>query len=190
MEGLFGTTVGGGSEYHFRWVAHWHNYQLSGQVRCDAIQTGEAHDPGVREDGGITISRRPNRRPSSEKAPGPSNASATAVIVIANATSLASCKAQEGAGNQENAIPRKQIPTSNPAIGVRNPAARAVPLMIKTSPRNHFSENDVNGPERQEIPPAAAKRPTAVRKSRRPMPGLPPGNVEYSLCSANLPGAP
>src|SRR5216683_1099618 len=82
--------------------------------------TAAPHVSGLRDGGGMTISRRPNRRPSREKAPGPSSASATAAIII---------------------------------------------------------------------PAAAAERPTAARNSSRPTPGLPPGNVEYSLCSANLPGA-
>ena len=137
----------------------------------------------------MTISRRPNRRPSREKAPGPSSASATAAIIIPAANSLTSCKAHEGVGNQESAIPRKQNPTSSTAIGVRNPAVSTVPLTIKTRPSSHFSKDELNGPERQKIPPAAAERPTAARNSSRPTPGLPPGNVEYSLCSANLPGA-
>ena len=137
----------------------------------------------------MRISRRPNRRPSREKAPGPSNASATAAIVIPEATSLTSCKAHQGVGNQESAIPRKQNPISSTAIGVRNPAVRAVPLMIKTRPSSHFSKDELNGPATQKIPAAAAERPTATRNNSRPTPGLPPGNVEYSLCRANLPGA-
>jgi hypothetical protein len=147
------------------------------------------HVSGLRDEGGMTISRRPNRRPSREKAPGPSNASATAAIVIPEATSLTSCKDQEGVGNQESAKPRKQSPTSSTAIGVRNPTVRAAPLVIKTTPSSHFSKDEWNGPATQKIPAAAAERPTAARNNSRPTPGLPPGNVEYSLCRANLPGA-
>jgi hypothetical protein len=151
--------------------------------------TAAPHVSGLRDGGGMTISRRPNSRPSREKAPGPSRASATAAIIIPAANSLTSCKAPEGVANQESAMPRKQNPTSSTAIGVRNPAVSALPLTINTRPSSHFSKDELNGPERQEIPPAAAERPTAARNNSSPRPGLPPGNVEYSLCSANLPGA-
>jgi hypothetical protein len=49
-----------------------------------------------------------------------------------------------------------------------------------------LSKEVADGPERYRIPAAAAAKPTAARKSNKPMPGLPPGNVEYSLCSAYL----
>ena len=136
------------------------------------------------------MSRRPNKRPSQEKAPGPSNASATAEMTIPNATSLTSCTNRADAGNHERAIPRKQIPISSPAIGVRNPAVNNTPPMIRTTPSIRSSEEEPDGPEKYNTPAAAAARPTATRNSNSPMPGLPPGKVEYSLCSANLPDAP
>jgi hypothetical protein len=103
--------------------------------------------------------------------------------------SLTSFRNQAGAGNHERAIPRKQIPISSPAIGARNPALSNVPLMVKSRPSIHFPEEDPDGPEKYNTPPVAAARPTATRNSNSPMPGLPPGKVEYSLCSANLPDA-
>jgi hypothetical protein len=149
-------------------------------------RTRRSHDSGGRGDGGITISRRPNNRPSSEKAPGPSNAIATAVMIIPNATSLASCKPQEGSGNHEKAIPRKHIPTTSPTYGVRNPIPRAAPQIVSVKPANHLSKEGLDVPERYRTPTAVAASPTATRNSSKPMPGLPPGNVEYNLCSADL----
>jgi len=181
--------MGCAQEYHFRSMRTGiiDSFFPSSSTKSRSKQA--PHVSGLRDEGGMTISRRPNSRPSKEKAPGPSNASATAVIIIPEAISLTPCKVQEGVGNQESAMPRKQNPTSRAAIGVRNPAVRAVPLMIKTRPSSNFSEDELKGPERQKIPPAAAERPTAARRNSKPTPGLPPGNVEYNLCSANLPGA-
>jgi hypothetical protein len=114
----------------------------------NSTRTVGSYDSGGRDEGGITISRRPNKRPSREKAPGPTNAIAAAVMVTPKATSLVSCKHQEAAGNHEKAIPRKHSPTKSPANGVRSPAARAAPLVIKTKPSNHLLEEGLDGPER------------------------------------------
>lgn len=106
------------------------------------------HDSGGRDKGGITISRRPNKQPSREKAPGPSKASAAAVMIMPKAANLASYKPQEGAGNQERAIPREHSPTKSPANGVKNPAAMAAPLVTKTKPSSHLPEDGLDGPKR------------------------------------------
>jgi hypothetical protein len=134
----------------------------------------------------MTISRRPNKRPSRENAPGPSSAIATAVIIMPKDTSLASCKPQEGRGNHEKAIPRKHSPTSNPAYGVRNPIASAAPPIVNAKPANHLSKEGFDVPERYITPTVVAARPTVARSNNKPTPGLPPGNVEYNLCSAYL----
>ena len=181
---------GGDSEYHFRLVETSFSKQISGLNLRISSRIAGSHDSGGRDEGGITISRRPNSRPSREKAPGPSNAIATVVMIIPKATSLPSCKPQEGAGNHERAIPRKHNPAKSPAYGVRNPIARAAPPIVNAKPTNHFSKEGLDGPERYRTPTAAAARPTATRNSNKPMPGLPPGNVEYNLCSAYLPCAP
>jgi hypothetical protein len=69
-------------------------------------------------------------------------------MIIPKATSLSSCKPQAGAGNHESAIPRKHSPTKSPANGVRNPAARAVPLPIKANPNNHLLKEGLDEPDR------------------------------------------
>src|SRR5258707_7744932 len=105
--------MGCASEYHFR---RMRTGIIDSFFLPNSMPSGSKeapHDSGLRDEGGMTISRRPNRRPSTEKAPGPSNASATAATVIPEATSLTSCKAHQGVGNQESAIPRKQNPASS-----------------------------------------------------------------------------
>jgi hypothetical protein len=145
---VFGYHTGGDSVYHFRAGVASIRQISAGPTPTNSVQSVERHDSGGRDEGGITISRRPNKRPSREKAPGPSNARATAVIIIPKATSLASCMLQGDAGNHERAIPRKHSPTRSPANGVKNPAARAAPLDIKTKPSNHLAEDGLAEPER------------------------------------------
>ena len=70
---------------------------------------------------GITISRRPYRRPSSENAPGPRQTRAAAMTVARAPVDLASNKFRLGDGNHENALPRLISPASAPANGVRYP---------------------------------------------------------------------
>ena len=190
MEWFFGTTLGVTRYTTFVCL----RFPLTLQTMYGSLrqagkqhQTARTHASGGRDEGGITISRRPNKRPSSEKAPGPSSAIENPVITIPNATSLVSCKLRVGTGNHERAIPRKHSPTSIAAGGVRNPAAKAAPLVISAKPSTQVPAEGVDAPERQKIPSAPAAMPTAARNSNRPMPGWPPGNVEYSLCSAGLP---
>ena len=189
MEWFLCTTLGGDSGYHFRLVKASSYKQTCGSNLGISPRIAGRHDSGGREEGGITISRRPNKRPSRENAPGPSNAITTAVMIIPKATSLASCKPQEGAGNHEKAIPRKNIPTKRPTHGVRIPIAKAAPLVVKIRPITHLSKEVLDGPQRYKTPTAVAASPTAARNSNNPRPGLPPGNVEYNLCSAYLPCA-
>ena len=62
------------------------------------------------------ISRRPNRRASSENAPGPRQMRATAITVAKAAVSLASnnSRVRDG-GNQENTLPTQNNPARTPA---------------------------------------------------------------------------
>jgi hypothetical protein len=147
------------------------------------------HDSGGRMEGGITISRRPNNRPSKENAPGPSRLIAMAQTIIAPATVLVSCRLHPGAGNQEAAMPAKQTATKTAAAGVRSPTASATPLTSRTPPSNQLSARATDTIANVKTPAAAAVKPRAVRSSKSPKPGRPPGKVENSLCSAYLPGA-
>ena len=132
-----------------------YHFQLARKARSETglsltnrTQSVESYDSGGRDEGGITISRRPNNRPSREKAPGPSNASAIAVMIIPKATIRASCMPQDEVGNDEREMPRKHRPTRSPANGVKNPAARDAPLVIKTRLSSHLLEEGSEGPER------------------------------------------
>jgi hypothetical protein len=145
---VFGYHSWGDWEYHFRLVVRQFSYEISGESLGNFARPTQSHGSGGRDEGGITISRRPNKRPSSEKAPGPSNASAAAVIIIPNANCLASYKPREGAGNHKRMIPRKHNPTRSAAYGVTNPATRAAPLVINTDPSSQFVEEELGGPER------------------------------------------
>lgn len=134
--------------YHFRLAGRTLKKDGSKSRRTGSIPFAGDYDSGGREEGGITISRRPNKRPSREYAPGPSNASAIAVMIIPKATIRASCMPQDEAGNDEREMPRKHRPTRSPANGVKNPAARDAPLVIKTRLSSHLLEEGSEGPER------------------------------------------
>src|SRR5262249_47305151 len=125
----------------------------------------------------------PNRRPSIEKAPGPSKASATALATTAGARILASCKPVDGAGNQEKEIPKKQTPTEIPAYGVISPPNSSAPLAIRTIAKHQVAREELDGLEKYRIPWPVAARLTDARSNKSPKPGRPPGKVEKSLCS-------
>jgi hypothetical protein len=82
---------------------------------------------GPREDGGITISRRPNRRASSEYAPGPNKTIAVAMTIVSKDASLPSNRFPGVMGTHESAIARLTTATEIPTTGVRNPIRRQVP---------------------------------------------------------------
>jgi hypothetical protein len=130
----------------------------------------------------MTISRRPNKYPSRENAPGPSKTIPTAVSAITKAASLAPSKANGGAGNQENVIPKTHSPTIKLANGVINPITKATPPPTKVKATVHTARVRSIRPDRYRAPKVVAIPPTAARSSNSPMPGLPPGKVENSLC--------
>lgn len=149
-------------------------------------EIGSSQGSGERVEGGITISRRPNKRPSIENAPGPSRAIEIHVTINPKPMNLVSCEVQEAGGNQEKAIPKKHRDSNSPASGVRKPINKAAPPMIRAKPRSQRPEKRLGPPERKRIPSALAATATTVRSSKRPTPGLPAGKVENSLCSASL----
>ena len=83
------------------------------------------------------ISRRPNRRASMEKAPGPRNTIATVMIPAKISDSLASSKLDAGGGRTESAQPNAPSATMTPATGVRNPASNDPPAASPSRP-NHI----------------------------------------------------
>jgi hypothetical protein len=84
----------------------------------------------------MTISRRPKRRASSDKPPGPSNAIAAAMTIISKDTSLPSNRFPVGGGSHEIALPAMAIPIKTLTAGVRNPITRHAPLMTSSRQEN------------------------------------------------------
>lgn len=126
------------------------------------------------------ISRRPNRRASSESAPGPSNTRAAAINPTRAADNFASNKSGRQAGIHVSAMPALPNPVRAAATGVRMPISSAAPLTAITRPRAQAIKVEW----RSKQPPCRiAANPAATRKSSRPAPGFPPGNVENALCS-------
>lgn len=144
-------------------------------------QTGGFHRSS--ENGGITISRRPNKCPSRENAPGPSKAIANAMIASGTAT----IKVRGGEGIQENNIPNTHKPTTELTTGVMNPIIKPTPLASIIDAAIHTI--GVRPVEDVSCKAASSKAmpPRATRSSSSPMPGPPLGKVENSLCSGILP---
>lgn len=87
--------------------------------------------------GGMRISRRPNRRQSNEKAPGPRNPMATAIMITKTGVSHESVKIGVAAGNQENAMATLPRPTRRLAMGVSKPIKSKAPIATSSNPPAH-----------------------------------------------------
>ena len=132
------------------------------------------------------ISRRPKRCESSENAPGPRNPIAAAIITTRKVVSGESNKPGVVIGNRESATPALAKPTRMLAIGVSSPIRSKAPVITVSKPTAHVPSARLLGSVRHSPPWTAAVTPTVARKSRRPKPGPPPGNVENNLCSLCL----
>jgi hypothetical protein len=135
------------------------------------------------ECGGITISRRPNKCPSTENAPGPSNPIANAMITIGTAA----IGVRGGAGIQDNNIPKTHKPTTELATGVMNPMIKPTPLASNIDEAIHTTGVRPVEAVSSGVPSSNAIPPRAARSRSNPTPGPPLGKVENSLCSGNLP---
>jgi len=131
----------------------------------------------------MTISRRPNKCPSTENAPGPSNAIADAVMTMSTATIVV----RGGAGIQVNMIPKTHKPTSELASGVMNPMIKPAPPANNIDVAIHTIGDRPIEAVSSRVPSSKAVPPSAARSRNNPMPGLPLGKVENSLCSGILP---
>src|SRR6185369_15896008 len=87
-------------------------------------------DFGDREMGGMMISRRPNRRASSEYAPGPVREMAALIMITKKIANLSSNKIAVGAGSQDRATPALHMPDRMLARRVRNPVSNETPQAI------------------------------------------------------------
>jgi len=179
---VFGSPGKGKASYHF-WCL-----QSQGKTGVEVPETlKKRYCSGER--GGITISRRPNKRPSTENAPGPSKAMPMAVTNINAATKRTPNDARGGAGIQERVMAKTHKATTKLASGVMNPTIKPSPLRSSIAETLHTRTEWWLKPERYKPPRRTAIPPRAARNSSRPIPGRPLGNVENSLCSGTLPRA-
>src|SRR5271165_927308 len=80
--------------------------------------------------GGIMISRRPNKRASTENAPGPRNAIAAKIAAPKKMDRRESNRAGVQDGSSVAPIAAAPKPIAAPAIGVRKPINRSAPAII------------------------------------------------------------
>ena len=121
----------------------------------------------------MSIRFRPKRRASIDRTPGPSIA--RAAPNVANATQLRKSPVLDNADH--NSIST----TNTPAMGVHKPTKRKNPEVISREGRiipGHWE------PANSSVPPLLIKRtPETSRRSKRPLPGHPLGNIENSRCT-------
>ena len=131
----------------------------------------------------MTISRRPNRRASSENAPGPMHRMATAIATASAVAILAGGKSCGRAGKHN-----RSPPPSTAARGVKYPMSRQPPLASASSIMIQAAGVRLWELMRYAAPWPIKAPPKATRSNSSPTPGRPPGNVENSLCSPLPPG--
>jgi hypothetical protein len=134
----------------------------------------------------MIISRRPNKRRSTEKAPGPNRAIAAATITTRNAGSGVLKRFEVAGGTHDRAMPIVASATSTPPTGVRNPTKSDTPLAMTIKPASHASDDPLPGSVRYTAPWTIAVTPIPTRSRSKPKPGRPPGNVENNRCRPGL----
>ena len=82
----------------------------------------------------MIISRRPNKRASTDRAPGPSSTIALATVITRIANNFASTRLGAGEGNHENRMPAQPNAAMALAAGVRNPSNSDAPQTIASKP--------------------------------------------------------
>lgn len=157
-------------------IPRWDHFRLT--------QFGYQPSGGRWEVRGMMISRRPKRRASTDKAPGPSNTMAPATTISRIADSLNSIRLWVGAGNHDMVMLAQPNAVKMAPMGVRNPSSSDAPLAIASKPA--IQALSATAPARYIVPWTATIIPTATRNRSSPTPGHPPGNVENNLCSATL----
>jgi hypothetical protein len=121
----------------------------------------------------ISIRFRPKRRASIDRTPGPSMARA--------APKVASATPSRRSPVLDNMDHNSTITTSTPVIGVHNPRRKSSPAAVS---RNSLMISGQGGPCSSPVTPSLIKRmPETSRRSRRPLPGHPFGNIEKSRCT-------
>jgi len=92
----------------------------------------------------MMISRRPNRRASTENAPGPRKTIAAAIMPAKISDSLASNKFAAAAGRTQNPALRAPRTTTPPAMGVANPTSSDPPATKPSRPSDIPNEECVS----------------------------------------------
>jgi len=97
-------------------------------------ESRRSQDFGDRCARGITISRRPNRRASSENAPGPRSTIEIATVTTRRIIGQATSKLDAGGGNKERTIPSPPRLARPPATGVTKPIRMKAPMVTASKP--------------------------------------------------------
>ncbi len=93
----------------------------------------------------MIISRRPNMRQSTEKAPGPNKVMAAAMTTTRIAGSGVLKRFEVAGGTQDRAMAIVTNAISTPATGVRNPTKSKAPLAITINPAKDASNDPLPG---------------------------------------------
>jgi len=88
---------------------------------------------------GMMISRRPNRRASSENAPGPRQTIAIAIAAVRITASLVTNRFGAGSGNHGNKLATLISPPTKTARGVIYPIKAKAPLATVSRPTAHIA---------------------------------------------------
>lgn len=94
------------------------------------------------------ISRRPNKRASIDRAPGPSSTIAVATVMTRIAHNLTSMRLGTGEGNQENSRPAQPNATMALPAGVKNPSSNDTALAIASKPATEVPNVELAVPVR------------------------------------------
>ena len=129
---------------------------------------------GVR---GMMISRRPKRRASRDRVPGPRGMTAAATTITKPSINFVSNGPRSGRGIKENARPNAPIPTRPPPRGVRNPASSETPITTATQAASQAAAGGL--PDATKATPyAITVSPKAARSSSKLKPLAPSKNGE------------
>jgi hypothetical protein len=121
----------------------------------------------------MSIRFLPKRRASIDWTPGPSIASAAPRV--ANTMQLRTSPVLEAMDHSST------ITTKTPVMGVHKPATKSIPAAISRTGRTMPDHCDVRS---SSIAPSLIKKKAATnRRSRRPLPGHPVGNIGKSRCT-------
>lgn len=132
------------------------------------------------------ISRRPNRRESTDNAPGPSSAIAAATGTKSIASRAALNTDGPGSGIHDAATARAPAAIATLTTGVRNPSMRELPASAAQAQTRRWGAHESLHSPKHAMPCRSAGTPTATRSSNRPTPGHPRGNLENNLRRCTL----